>query len=67
MDNDMMEKIELLKRELFMDGSNAIEAFIDYELDENESDDVVERRMDVAIDCMSKDELGVWFEKYGIA
>ncbi len=66
MDNNMMEKIELLKRELFMDGLDTIETFIGYELNEDEDDDVIERRVDIAIDYMSEDELNIWFVKYNI-
>lgn len=66
MDNNMMEKIKLLKRELFMDGFDTIENFVGYKLNEDEDDDVIERRVDIAIDSMSEDELNIWFEKYDI-
>ena len=66
MDKNMMEKIKLLKRELFMDGFDTIENFIGYKLNEDEDDDVIERRVDIAIDSMSEDELNIWFEKYDI-
>ena len=49
MDKNMMEKIKLLKRELFMDGLDTIENFIGYKLNEDEDDDVIERRVDIAI------------------
>lgn len=65
MDKNMMEKIKLLKRELFMDGIDTIENFIGYKLNEDE-DDVIERRVDIAIDSMSEDELNIWFVKYNI-
>ena len=61
MDNNMMERIKYLKRELFMDGLDTIETFIGYKLNENEDDDVIERRVDIAIDYMSEDELNIWF------
>ena len=57
MDKNMMEKIKLLKRELFMDGFDTIENFVGYKLNEDEDDDVIERRVDIAIDSMSEDEL----------
>lgn len=66
MDNNMMERIKYLKRELFMDGLDTIENFVGYELNEDEDDDVIERRVDIAIDSMSEDELNIWFEKYDI-
>lgn len=66
MDNNMMERIKYLKRELFMDGLDTIENFISYKLNEDEDDDVIERRVDIAIDSMSEDELNIWFVKYNI-
>ena len=66
MDKNMMEKIKLLKRELFMDGFDTIENFVGYKLNEDEDDAVIERRVDIAIDSMSEDELNIWFEKYDI-
>lgn len=66
MDKNMMEKINLLKRELFMDGFDTIENFVGYKLNEDEDDDVIERRVDIAIDSMSEDELNIWFVKYNI-
>lgn len=66
MDKNMMEKIKLLKRELFMDGFDTIETFVGYKLNEDEDDDVIERRVDIAIDSMSEDELNIWFVKYNI-
>ena len=66
MDNNMMERIKLLKRELFMDGFDTIENFVGYKLNEDEDDDVIERRVDIAIDSMSEDELNIWFVKYNI-
>lgn len=66
MDDNMMEKIKLLKREIFMDGFDTIETFVGYKLNEDEDDDVIERRVDIAIDSMSEDELNIWFEKYDI-
>lgn len=66
MDNNMMERIKLLKRELFMDGFDTIETFVGYKLNEDEDDDVIERRVDIAIDLMSEDELNIWFVKYNI-
>lgn len=65
MDNNMIERIKCLKREL-LDGLDAIETFIGYKLNENEDDDVIERRVDIAIDYMSEDELNIWFAKYNI-
>lgn len=62
----MMERIKYLKRELFMDGFDTIENFVGYKLNEDEDDDVIERRVDIAIDSMSEDELNIWFEKYDI-
>lgn len=66
MDNNMIERIKLLKRELFMDGFDTIETFVGYKLNEDEDDDVIERRVDIAIDSMSEDELNIWFVKYNI-
>lgn len=66
MDNNMMERIKLLKRELFMDGFDTIETFVGYKLNEDEDDDIIERRVDIAIDSMSEDELNIWFVKYNI-
>lgn len=66
MDKNMMEKIKLLKRELFMDEFDTIENFVGYKLNEDEDDDVIERRVDIAIDSMSEDELNIWFVKYNI-
>lgn len=66
MDKNMMEKIKLLKRELFMDGFDTIKNFVGYKLNEDEDDDVIERRVDIAIDSMSEDELNIWFVKYNI-
>ena len=66
MDKNMMEKIKLLKRELFMDGFDTIENFVGYKLNEDEDDDVIERRVDIAIDSMSEDELNICFVKYNI-
>lgn len=39
MDNNMMERIKYLKRELFMDGFDTIENFVGYKLNEDEDDD----------------------------
>lgn len=66
MDNNMMERIKLLKRELFMDGFDTIETFVGYKLNEDEDDDVIERRVDIAIDSMSENELNIWLVKYNI-
>lgn len=66
MDKNMMEKNKLLKRELFMDGFDTIENFVGYKLNEDDDDDVIERRVDIAIDSMSEDELNIWFVKYNI-
>lgn len=66
MDNNMMERIKYLKHELFMDGFDTIENFIGYKLNEDEDDDVIERRVDIAIDSMSEDELNIWLVKYNI-
>lgn len=66
MDNNMMERIKRLKRELFMDELDTIETFVGYKLNEDEDDDVIKRRVDIAIDYMSEDELNVWFVKYNI-
>ena len=66
MDNNMMGRIKYLKHELFMDGFDTIENFVGYKLNEDEDDDVIERRVDIAIDSMSEDELNIWFEKYDI-
>lgn len=49
-----------------MDGFDTIETFVGYKLNEDEDDDVIERRVDIAIDSMSEDELNIWFVKYNI-
>lgn len=60
------EKWELLKRELFMNGTEALEEFIGV-LDENLENDSIENMLDQIGDQMSNEELLQFYTKYCLA
>lgn len=57
---------EQLKSELFMQGTDAIEDFLGYEIDPDEDKDVTDRRMDMAYEQMPEDILNQYYAKYNI-
>lgn len=59
----MKSMYDALKHALFMEGSTAIEDFIGYDLPD-ESDDVTERRIEMAYEQMSDEEFKKFFVKY---
>lgn len=58
------EKWEILKRELFMNGTEALEDFIDNEVDENLEKDSIEKLLDEIADQMPEEELYDFYSKY---
>lgn len=64
MDEDRFER---LKSRLFMEGQEAVEDFLGYEIDPGEDKDTTDVRMDAVYLQMPDDELEKYYEKYGIA
>ena len=61
------EKWEILKRELFMNGAEALEDFIGTELDKNLEKDSIEKLLDEISDQMPDEELFQFYSKYCLA
>lgn len=61
------EKWEILKRELFMCGTEALEDFIGTELDGNLEKDSIEQMLDEISDQMPDEELFQFYSKYCLA
>ena len=57
---------ECLKRELFIQGNNAIEDFVGYEIDPTEDKDILENRLDEAYQQMPDDIFEKYLKKYGV-
>ena len=60
----MTDKEEALKRALFMEGLEAIEDFLGYEINPKENKDVIDRRMDEVLDQMPDEEFETFYNKY---
>lgn len=60
----MKTKFEALKHALFMEGIEAIEDFLGYEVPIADSDDVIARRIDLAREDMSREDFDKFFQKY---
>lgn len=58
------EKWKILKRELFMNGTEALEDFIDNEVDENLEKDSIEKLLDEIADQMPEEALYDFYSKY---
>jgi hypothetical protein len=58
------EMYEELKREVFMNGLEAIEDLLGYEINPEEDKDVTDRRLDMALEGMSEDEFLEFYNKY---
>lgn len=58
------EKWEILKRELFMNGAEALEDFIGTELDKNLEKDSIEKLLDEISDQIPDEELYKFYSKY---
>lgn len=61
------EKWKILKRELFMNGPEALEDFIGTELDKNLEKDSIEKLLDEISDQMPDEELFQFYSKYCLA
>ena len=60
----MTEKEEALKQALFMEGLEAIEDFLGYEINPEEDKDVTDLRMDEVLDQMPDEEFEAFYNKY---
>lgn len=60
----MTDKEEALKRALFMEGLEAIEDFLGYEINPEEDKDVIDLRMDEVLDQMPDEEFETFYNKY---
>lgn len=60
----MTDKEEALKRALFMEGLEAIEDFLGYEINPEEDKDVTDLRMDEVLDQMPDEEFETFYNKY---
>ena len=58
------EKWEILKRELFMNGTEALEEFLDNDIDENLEKDSIENMLDEVAGQMPDEELYKFYSKY---
>lgn len=58
------EKWEILKRELFMNGTEALEEFLDNDIDENLEKDSIENILDEVAGQMPDEELYKFYSKY---
>lgn len=61
---NMME--EALKQALFMEGLEAIEDFLGYEIRQDEDKDVIDSRMDEVLSQMPEEEFEAFCNKYGV-
>ena len=57
---------EVLKQTLFDKGLESIQDFLGYEIDPKENKDVIDRRMDEALDQISEAEFDELCRKYGV-
>jgi len=57
---------ENLKATLFFEGIDAIQDFLDYDIDPYESKDIIDRRLDIAYEQMPNDILNQHYSKYNI-
>lgn len=60
----MTDKEEALKQALFMEGLEAIEDFLGYEINSEEDKDVTDLRMDEVLDQMPDEEFETFYNKY---
>lgn len=60
----MTDKEEALKQALFMEGLEAIEDFLGYEINPEEDIDVTDLRMDEVLDQMPDEEFEAFYNKY---
>ena len=60
----MTDKEEALKQALFMEGLEAIEDFLGYEINPEEDKDVTDLRMDEVLDQMPNEEFEAFYNKY---
>ncbi len=60
----MTDKEEALKQALFMEGLEAIEDFLGYEINPEEDKDVTDLRMDEVLDQMPDEEFEAFYNKY---
>lgn len=60
----MTDKEEALKQALFMEGLEAIEDFLGYEINPEEDKDVTDLRMDEMLDQMPDEEFEAFYNKY---
>ncbi len=60
----MTDKEEALKQALFMEGLEAIEDFLGYEINPEEDKDVTDLRMDEVLDQMPDEEFETFYNKY---
>ena len=57
---------ENLKAALFFEGMDAIQDFLDYDIDPYESKDIIDRRLDIAYEQIPDDILNQYYSKYNI-
>lgn len=57
---------EVLKQTLFDKGLESIQDFLGYKIDPKENKDVIDRRMDEALDQISETEFDEFCRKYGV-
>lgn len=60
----MTDKEEALKQALFIEGLEAIEDFLGYEINPGEDKDVTDLRMDEVLDQMPDEEFEAFYNKY---
>lgn len=60
----MTDKEEALKQALFMEGLEAIEDFLGYEINPEEDKDVTDLRMDEVLGQMPDEEFEAFYNKY---
>lgn len=60
----MTDKEEALKQALFMEGLEAIEDFLGYEINPEEDKDVTDLRMDEVLDQMPDEKFEAFYNKY---
>lgn len=58
---------EKLRKELWMNGMDAIEDFLGYEVNPEEDSDVTDYRIEEAYQQMPKEEISQYLEKYHIS
>jgi hypothetical protein len=58
------EMYEELKSEIFMGGLETVEDVLNYEINPEEDDDTIDRRLDMALEEMSEDEVLKLYNKY---